>query len=73
MKKTPRDIIILHKCIKNYDQMMHSSWDVVRERQMDRQTDGWMDGWMDRQTDRQTDGRTDEQTKKVTYRGGCPT
>ena len=25
MKKTPRDIIILHMCTKNYDQMMYSS------------------------------------------------
>ena len=25
MKKTPGDIIILHKCTKNYDQMMYSS------------------------------------------------
>ena len=63
MKKTPRDIIILHKCIKNYDQMMHSSWDVVRERQMDRQTDGWMDGRMDRQTDRQMDEQMNRQKK----------
>ena len=32
MKKTPGDIIILHKCTKNYDQMMYSSWDMVRDR-----------------------------------------
>ena len=25
MKKVPRDIIILHMCAKNYDQMMYSS------------------------------------------------
>ena len=25
MKKTPGDIIILHMCTKNYDQMMYSS------------------------------------------------
>ena len=29
MKKIPGDIIILHKCTKNYDQMMYSSWDTV--------------------------------------------
>ena len=33
--------IILHMCTKNYDQMMYSSWDMLRNRQMDR--------WMDRQ------------------------
>ena len=32
MKKTPGDIIILHMCTKNYDQMMYSSRDIVRER-----------------------------------------
>ena len=31
-KKTPGDIIILHMCTKNYDQMMYSSWDMVRDR-----------------------------------------
>ena len=31
-KKTPGDIIILHTCTKNYDQMMYSSWDMVRDR-----------------------------------------
>ena len=31
MKKTPRDII-LHLCTKNYDQMMHGSWDMVCDR-----------------------------------------
>ena len=25
MKKTPGDILILHKCIKNYDNMLHCS------------------------------------------------
>ena len=40
MKKTPGDIIILHMCTKNYDQMMYGSWDMVRDRQTDRQTDG---------------------------------
>ena len=28
-KKTPWDIIILHKCIKNYDHMLYCSWDVT--------------------------------------------
>ena len=32
MKQTPGDIIILHKCTKNYDQMIYSSWDMVRGR-----------------------------------------
>ena len=31
MKKTPGDIIILHKCTKNYDQMMYGFWDMVRD------------------------------------------
>ena len=26
MKKTPGDIIILHKCIKNHDHMLYCSW-----------------------------------------------
>ena len=39
MKTTTGDIIILHMCTKNYDQMMYGSWDVVP----DRQTDGRMD------------------------------
>ena len=29
MKKSPQDIIILHSCTKNYDQMMYGSWDMV--------------------------------------------
>ena len=32
MKKTPGDIIISHKCTKNNDQMMYSSWDMVHDR-----------------------------------------
>ena len=39
MKKTTGDIIILHMCTKNYDNMMYSSWDIVCNRQMDRRTD----------------------------------
>ena len=31
-EKTPGDIIILHKCTKNYDQIMYGSWDMVRDR-----------------------------------------
>ena len=38
-KKTPEDIIILHKYTKNYDQMMYSSWDIVHDGQTDRWTD----------------------------------
>ena len=30
-KKLPGDIIILHKCPKNYDQMMYGSWDMVHD------------------------------------------
>ena len=56
-QKPPGDIIISHMCTKNYDQMMHGSWDMVDNRQ----------------TDRWTDGRTGGQMEKVTYRGGCPT
>ena len=32
MKIMPGDVIILNKCTKNYDQVMYSSWDMVRER-----------------------------------------
>ena len=39
MNKTSGDIIILHTCTKNYDQMMYGSWDMVHNRQMDRQKD----------------------------------
>ena len=30
-RKAPGDIIVLHKCTKNYDQMMYSSWDMVHD------------------------------------------
>ena len=30
-------MIILHMCTKNYDQMMHSSWDMVGDRRTDRE------------------------------------
>ena len=45
MKKRPGDIIILLMCIKNYDQIMYSSWDMVR----DGRTDGrkkWHIEWV---------------------------
>ena len=32
MKKTPGDIIILHKCIKNHDHMLYCSWDMACDR-----------------------------------------
>ena len=32
MKKIPGDIIILHVCTKNCDQMMYGSWDMVHDR-----------------------------------------
>ena len=44
VKKTSGDIIILHIWIKNYEQMMYGSWDMVR----DRRTDGQMDGQMEK-------------------------
>ena len=31
-KKTPGDIIILHKCTKNHDHMLYCSWDMVHNR-----------------------------------------
>ena len=40
-KKKPGDIIILHTCTKNYDQMMYGSWVML----CDRWTDGQIDGW----------------------------
>ena len=46
MKKKPGDIFILHICTKNYDQMMYSSWNIVRDR--------WTDRWMDGQTEKVT-------------------
>ena len=42
MKQTPGDIV-LHICIKAYDQMMNGSWDTVHNQ--------WMDRWMDRKSD----------------------
>ena len=47
MKKNPGDIIILHKCTQNYDQMMYGSWDMMHNRRMDGQTDGRTDGKSD--------------------------
>ena len=43
-KKAPGDIIILHRCTKNYDQIMYGSWHMVRDKRTDRRTDGWTDG-----------------------------
>ena len=40
MKKMPGDIIILYISTKNYDYMMHGSWDMVRYRRMDKWKDG---------------------------------
>ena len=37
-KKAPGDMI-LHKCTKNYDQMMYRSCDMVRNRWADRRTE----------------------------------
>ena len=36
MKKIPGDIIILHMCTKNYDQMMYDSEDMVHYGRTDR-------------------------------------
>ena len=46
MKKAHGDIIILHMCTKNYDQMRYGSWDMVRNR------------WTDRLTNRRTEKLT---------------
>ena len=35
MKKTPKDIIILHTWTKNYDQKVYGSWDMLRDRRTD--------------------------------------
>ena len=43
MKKTPGDIIILHMCTKNYNQMMYGSWDMVRHGRTDKWTNGKSD------------------------------
>ena len=39
MKKTSGGIIILHMCIKNYDQLMYGTWDIVRNGRTDRRTE----------------------------------
>ena len=44
IKKTTGDIILLHTCTKNQDQIMYGSRDMLR----DGQTDGQMDGWMEK-------------------------
>ena len=38
MKKIPGDINILDMCTKNYDQMIDSSWDMVRDGPKDGKT-----------------------------------
>ena len=60
-KKPPGDIIILHMCTKNSNQIMYGSWDMVDEERTDRQANGGKEG------------RTGEREEKMTYRGGCPT
>ena len=42
-EKNTGDIIILHMCTKNYDQMIHGSWDMVHNRLTDRQMEKWME------------------------------
>ena len=32
IKKDPRDLIILHRFVKNHDHMLYCSWDMVRDR-----------------------------------------
>ena len=49
------EISFLHKCTKNYDQMMYSSWDMLH----DRQTDRWMYGRKDGRMDRWKKGHTE--------------
>ena len=39
----PGNIIILHMCTKNYDDMMHGSWDMVHDGQTGRWTGGKSD------------------------------
>ena len=39
MEKRSRDIIILHMCTKNYDQIMYGSWDMVRDGRTDGRTE----------------------------------
>ena len=43
IKKKHEHIIILHKCTKNYDQMMYGSWDMLPNRRTDGQTEGKSD------------------------------
>ena len=46
LKKTPGDIIVLHKGTKKYDQMMY----MVHDRWTDGQTDRWTDRRMEKVT-----------------------
>ena len=43
MKKMPGDVIILHICTKNYDQMKYGSWDMVHDRRTEGPTAGKSD------------------------------
>ena len=43
-KKTPRKMIILHMCTKNYDHMIFGSWDMVCNGWTDGQIDWWTNG-----------------------------
>ena len=45
MKKTPEYNTILHICRKNYDQMMHGSWDLLCDERAKRRKGGWMEKW----------------------------
>ena len=51
MKKMPGAFIILHRCTKNNDHMMYSTWDMVGNGQMDRWTNRWTNGQVDEQMD----------------------
>ena len=65
-KKVKIFFIILHMCTKNYDQMIYSSWDPVRDGWTERQTDGWKDEQKDRwMTEGQTNGQTEGWTDRL--------
>ena len=55
LKKTPGDIIILHKCTKNHDHMLYCSWDMAHDG-----CNSYFSSWAIfgyRWTDRRTDGQ----------------
>ena len=69
LKKTPGDIIILHKCSKNHDHMLSCSLDMARNG-----FNCYFSFWaIFGPFTSLTAGRTDGRTEKVTFRGGCPT